>query len=114
MMNKHKEALKQSLQLHRKAGADRLKEGEYGAAFREYRLASFRQPSDSGLQGEAREAWTEYSRRVAIDHQRQRQGLTAGRHDAVEHSLYFADQHKQAQNLDEALKSRSEERRVGK
>lgn len=105
MLNKHKEALKSSLELHRATGNERLKEGEYRAAVREFRVASFRQPSDSVLQEERREAWTEYSRRYAIDHQRQRQSLTAGQHDAVERALYFADQNRQASKLDEALKN---------
>ena len=104
MMARHKDALKQSLLIHRKSGADRLAEGEYGAAVREFRFASLRQPNDSVLQEETRQAWTDYSRRVAIDRQRNRQALGAGQHDAIERDLFFADQNKREKNLDEALK----------
>jgi hypothetical protein len=99
------EALKQSLQQHRKAGHQRQAEGEYGAAYRELRLASLRQPSDQALQEEVRVAWAEYSRRVAVDRQSRRENLSAGQRDAIERALYFAEQNRQSKNLDEALKN---------
>ncbi|MCX6637818.1 MAG: hypothetical protein NT090_22410, partial [Acidobacteria bacterium] len=99
------EALKQSLQRHRKAGQDRLAEGEFGAAHREFRTAGLRQPSNVQLQDEVRQSWTEYSRRAATDRQGRRETLSAGLHDAIERALYFADQNKQSKNLDEALKN---------
>jgi hypothetical protein len=99
------EALKQSLQRHRKAGQDRLAEGEFGAAWREFRTAGLRQPSDAQLQDEVRQSWTEYSRRTATDRQGRRETLGAGLRDAIERALYFADQNKQSKNLDEALKN---------
>ncbi|MDP3000971.1 MAG: hypothetical protein Q8N47_26050 [Bryobacterales bacterium] len=99
------EALKQSLQRHRKAGQERLAEGEFGAAHREFRTASLRQPSNAQLQDDLRQSWTEYSRRTATDGQGRRETLSAGLHDAIERALYFADQNKQTKNLDEALKN---------
>ena len=105
-LNKRRtEALQQSLQRHRKLAQERLSEGEYGAAYRELRLACLRQPSDPSLQEEARLAWTEYSRRVAIDRQTRRQTLSAGQRDAVERDLYFAEQNRQSKSLDEAFKN---------
>ena len=105
MLKTRGEALKHSLEQHRKAARDRMREGEFAAAYREYRTASLRQPNDAVLIEEMREAWTEYSRRIAIDQQGKREHLSAGQHDAVERDLYFADQNKQAKNLDEALKN---------
>jgi hypothetical protein len=105
VMKQRSDALKQSLQIHRKAGHDRLKEGEFSAAYREYRLASLRAPNDTVLLEETREAWSEYSRRVAVDRQTKRERLSAGQHDAVERDLYFAEQNRQAKNLDEAYKN---------
>ncbi len=105
MLKKHTQALKQSVEFHKKAATARLADAEYGAAFREFRAATFRQPSDSVLQEEARQAWTEYSRRVAIDRQGKRERLNTGQHDAVERYLFFADQNKQSKGLEEALKN---------
>lgn len=102
---RHTEALQQSLQRHRKLAQERLAEGEYGAAYRELRLACLRRPSDASLQEEARVAWTEYSRRVAIDRQSRRRSLSAGVRDAVERDLYFAEQNRQSKSLDEAFKN---------
>jgi hypothetical protein len=102
---RHAQALKESLQLHQSAAAQRKGEGEYGAAYREYRLASFRKPSDSTLHEDALQAWTEYSRRVATDRYARRAKLQPGQQSAVERYLYNADQYKLARNLDDALKS---------
>ena len=49
-MKKHTEALKASIALHRESGERRMKEGEFGPAWREFRLASLRQPSDKEMQ----------------------------------------------------------------
>ncbi len=105
VLNKRNEALKHSLETHRGSGDQRMAEQEYGAAYREYRLATYRQPSDAVLQEEARQAWTEYSRRFAIDHQTKRASLSAGPRDAIARDLHFADRSKQDKKLDEALKN---------
>jgi len=51
------------------------------------------------------QAWTEYSRRAAIDHQTKRTALSAGPRSAVERGLFFADQNRQGKKLDDALKN---------
>ena len=103
--NNHTQALQGSLQLHVKTAAARQSEGDYGAAYREFRLAGLRKPSDSALHEQTMQAWTEYSRRNAMDLQAKRTNLGAGPQNAIERNLYFADQNKQAKKLDEALKN---------
>jgi hypothetical protein len=105
MTAKHDQALKASLQLHQGIAAQRKDDGDYGAAYREYRVASYRKPSDSVLHEDAMQAWTEYSRRVATDRQGKRTRLQPGQQSAVERYLYNADQYKVGKNLDDALKS---------
>ena len=105
IMSLRTDALKRSLQLHQQAGDARLKESEYGAAWREFRLASFRQPSDSALQQKVLMAWTDHSRRAAIDRQGKRKQLTAGQREAINQALLFATRYKEENKLDEALKS---------
>ena len=63
---RHREALKQSIELHRSAGRERMAEGEYKWAVKELRLACSRQPKDSALQKELSMAWTEFSRRNRV------------------------------------------------
>jgi hypothetical protein len=105
MAARHAQALKESLQLHQSAAALRKDDGDYGAAYREYRLASYRKPSDSTLREDAMQAWTEYSRRAATDRHGKRTRLQPGQQSSIERYLYNADQYKLAKNLDDALKS---------
>ena len=105
MTAKHAQALKESLQLHQRAAAQRKDDGDYRAAYREYRLASYRKPSDAALREEAMQAWTEYSRRVATDRQSKRARLQPGQQTAIDRYLFNAEQYKVGKNLDEALKS---------
>jgi len=103
--NAHRQALQGSLQLHLKLATARQSEGDYGEAYREFQLACLRKPSDSGLRDRAMQAWTEYSRRNAMELQSKRTKLSAGPQSTVERALYFADQNKRAKKLDDALKS---------
>ena len=102
---KRGEALKASLQFHQSLAAARKEEGDFGGAYREYRLASARKPSDVGLRDEALQVWTEYSRRVATDRQSKRTRLQPGQKTNIDRYLDFADRYKASKNLDEALKS---------
>lgn len=105
MAAKHGQALKESLQLHMTAAAQRKDDGDFGAAYREYRLASFRKPSDAVLREDSLQAWTEYSRRVATDRHAKRVKLQPGPQSTVDRYLYNADQYRTSKNLDEAFKS---------
>jgi hypothetical protein len=105
MAKKYSDALNQSLQLHRQAGDDRLKEGEFGSAYREFRVAAMRQPSDKVMQQRVSMAWTDYSRRVAIDRQGARKQLSAGQREAIGQALRFATGYKEQNKLDLALNS---------
>lgn len=98
-------ALNSSLQQHKKTAEERMKDQEYGAAYREFKLASFRQPSDKVLQQNVSMAWTDYSRQLAIDRQGKRKQLTAGQRNAIGQALLFATRYKEAGKLEEALKS---------
>lgn len=102
------EALKQSLDLHRQTGEKRLEESDFGAAFREFRLASYRQPSDKILQQKILMAWTDYSRRVASDRLGSRKQLSSGQREAINQALRFATGYKEQNKLDLALKSVAE------
>jgi hypothetical protein len=99
------QALQGSLDLHVKTATELQSEGDYGAAYREFRLANLRKPTDSALREQAMQSWTEYSRRHATDSQAQRSKLAAGPQSAVERSLFFAEQNKLARKLDDALKN---------
>ena len=105
IVNDHRQALLGSLQLHLKLATERQSEGDYGAAYHEFQLAYLRKPSDSALRERAMQAWTEYSRRNAMELQAKRTKLSAGPQSAVERALYFADQNKRERKLEEALKS---------
>jgi hypothetical protein len=105
MANDHRQALQGSLQLHLKLATARQSEGDYGDAYREFLLAGLRKPSDSALRERAMQAWTEYSRRNAMDLQAKRTKLGAGPQSTVDRALYFADQNKREKKLEEALKS---------
>ena len=105
MASDHTQALQGSLQLHLKVAITRQGEGDYGAAYHEFRLASLRKPSDSTLRDQAMQAWTEYSRRHAMDLQAKRTKLAAGQQSVIARDLDFADRNRLAKNLDEALKN---------
>ena len=102
---KYGQALKESLQLHQSVATQRKDEGDFGGAYREYRLASARKPSDAMLRDDASQVWTEYSRRVATDRQSRRTRLQPGQQTGVDRKLDFADRYQASKNLDEALKS---------
>ena len=101
----HLQALQESLLAHSKAAAARKKDGDFAAAYREFRVASARKPSDAATREEAMQAWTEYSRRTAADTQSLRTRLSAGPQSTVERAIFFADQNRQGKKLDEALKN---------
>ncbi len=105
MVKMHTDALTASLQVHRLTGDERLNEKEFGAAWREFRLASFRQPSDKVLQQNVMMAWTDYSRQAAIDNQGKQKQLTAGQREAIKQALLFATNYKAANKLEEAFRS---------
>ena len=84
MASKHVEALKASIGIHSQAADERMKEKEYQAAWREFRLASRRKPADATLVSNISQAWSEYSRQVAIDHQGDRKQLSTGERDRIE------------------------------
>jgi tetratricopeptide (TPR) repeat protein len=104
MANKHVEALKASIAIHTQNAEQRMKEKEYQSAWREFRLASRRKPADSALVNNISQAWSEYSRQVAIDHQGDRKQLSPGERDRIDSALTFAKRYKEErQKLDEAL-----------
>jgi len=105
MASLHGEALKQSLALHRQTGEERLAESDFASALREFRLASYRQPSDKILQQKVLMAWTDYSRRVASDRFGARKQLSSGQREAINQALRFASGYKDENKLDLALKS---------
>ena len=105
MAKVHTEALVGSMQFHINAAATLEREGDYGAAYREFRLAGMRQPSDAAVREQKLQAWTEYSRRNAMDLKPRRSKLGAGPQSAAERDLFFADQNKLARKLDDALKN---------
>ena len=98
-------ALKASLDTHRAAGEARIKEKDFGGAFREFRAASLRKPSDAMLEEKALEAWTEYSSEHAIDHRRERKQLAQGELAVINEKLLFATNYKEQNKLDLAFKS---------
>jgi hypothetical protein len=98
-------ALKASLQLHKQTAEERVKDREYGAAYREFKLAAMRQPSDKVLQQDVSMAWVDYSRQLAIDKQGKRKQLSAGQRNAIDQALLFATRYKEANKLEEAFKS---------
>ena len=99
----HTEALNQSLVLHRQAGEEHTREQEYGAAYREFRLASLRKPSDSVLRTDMRTAWGNYSSQVAKDHQGSRKALSQGERSAIAQDLQRSKLDLQVNKPDRAL-----------
>ncbi len=104
IVKQHHDALQQSLDLHKKAGDERSKMNEHFAAWREFRLAGQRQPSDKDVQTKTAKAWAEYSSQYALDHQRDRAQLSVGDRNARDTALGLARLNKADNKLDEALK----------
>jgi hypothetical protein len=112
VMQKHTAALESSLALHRDAGERHLKDGDYGTAWREFRLASLRRPSDKTMQQKVLIAWTDYSRQVAVEQQRNRARTSDGDRAAINQALTFADGYLKQNKLDLALKSALDAERI--
>lgn len=105
LMNLRLQALKASLELHRRSGEDLLQEREFEAAYREFRVAALRQPSDKMLQQRVLMTWTDYSREVALDNQRNRKQLGTGEREILNQAIQFASNYKNENKLELALKS---------
>ena len=75
---------------------------ELGAA---ERLPPWLERSYRILREQVMQTWTEYSRRHAIDLQPKRAKLNAGQQSAVERDLYFAEQNRAANKLNDALQN---------
>ena len=91
--------------MHQATAALRKDEGDFGGAYREYRLASSRKPSDAALRDEALQVWTRILAPRRHRPPRKRTRLATRTADHFDRYLYFADRYKAAKNLDEALKS---------
>ena len=98
-------AMESSLAQHRKAGDEFFAEHEYGGAYRQFRLATMRQPSDKLLQQRVTSSWASYSREVALDKQRERKQLGVGEREILNQAIQFATNYKSENKLDLALKS---------
>ncbi len=98
-------ALQLSMEMHKQAGEDLLKDREYEAAVREFRLAGLRQPSDRLLQQKAMIAWTNYSGEVAAETKRARKPLGSGEREILNQAIQFATNYNNEKKLDLALKS---------
>lgn len=98
-------ALQTSLEMHRKSGEELANEHEYGAAYRQFRLASFRQPSDKVLEQSVTSSWASYSREVALDKQKDRKQLSVGEREILNQDIQFATNYKNENKLDLAFKS---------
>lgn len=107
-----KKALQTSLDQHKDTGEQLFTEREYGGAFRQFRLASMRQPSDKILQQRAIASWASYSREVALDNQRERKQLGVGEREILNQAVQFATNYKIENKLDLALKSVTEAERI--
>ena len=102
------QALQTSLDQHRKTGEEYFGEKEYGGAFRQFRLASMRQPSDKLLQQRVIASWASYSREEALDKQHDRKQLGVGESEVLKQDIQFATNYKNEGKLDLALKSINE------
>jgi len=107
-----KKALQASLEQHRQLGEQLMSEREFGSAYRQFRLASMRQPSDKLLQQRAVASWASYSREVALDSQRERKQLGVGEREILNQAVQFATNYKIENKLDLALKSINEAERI--
>ena len=98
-------ALQTSLEMHKKSGESLAAEHEYGPAYRQFRLASLRQPSDKVLLQNVTSSWASYSREVALDRQKDRKQLTVGQREILNQAIQFAVNYKAENKLDLAYKS---------
>ncbi len=105
LMKLRARVLKASLDYHRQMGEELLTEREFGAAYRQFRLASLRQPSDRMLQQKVLMTWADYSREVALDNQRNRKQLGTGEREILNQAIQFASNYKTENKLELALKS---------
>ncbi len=101
-------ALQTSLEQHRKTGEELLAEKEYAGAFRQFRVACTRQPSDKLLQQRVVASWASYSREAALDKKRERKQLGVGEREILNQAIQFATNYKGEGKLDLALKSITE------
>lgn len=107
-----RKALQTSLEQHRQRGDQLQSEREYGGAYRQFRLASLRQPSDKLLQQRAIASWASYSREVALDGQRERKQPGVGEREILNQAVQFATNYKIENKLDLALKSINEAEKI--
>lgn len=105
LMSLRATALQASLGFHRGKGEEYLASHEFEAAYREFRLASLRQPSDKLLQQRVLMTWADYSREVALDNQRNRKQLGTGEREILNQAIQFASNYKSENKLELALKS---------
>jgi hypothetical protein len=98
-------ALHASLEAHTANGEEYLKGREYGAALREFRTASLRQPSDKLLSQKVLMAWANYSREMANDNRSNRKQLSEGEREVLNRAIQFATNYKSENRLEPALKS---------
>jgi len=91
--------------MHKKSGEALAAEHEYGPAYRQFRLASLRQPSDKVLLQNVTSSWASYSREVALDRQKDRKQLTVGQREILNQAIQFAVNYKAENKLDLAYKS---------
>jgi len=96
------EALRGSLDLHRRAGETFLAERAYQPGWRELQQASARQPSDRALAGQVAIAWEKYSRQAAEARQGSPQPLDSAQ---LAQALEAAARFRQANQFGNAQKS---------
>ncbi|MGA2114281.1 MAG: hypothetical protein ABSH56_05970 [Bryobacteraceae bacterium] len=99
------EALRGSLELHRRAGETFLEERAYQPAWRELQQASARRPSDRALAGQLAIAWEKYSRQAAEARQGSRQPLDSAQTAPLAQALEAAAGFRQANQFGDAQKS---------
>jgi hypothetical protein len=100
----HREAMETSLAAHWNLGKERLARGQFRGAYREFRMASLRRPSDGQLQRELAMARTEFTRAAAVDSRSRRKTLSAGQRELLKQALQFSERYREQKNLDAALK----------
>jgi hypothetical protein len=105
LMQLRVKALNASLEFHRDRGEEFFSNKEYEAAYREFRMASLRKPSDTLLSQRVLMSWSDYSREVATDNQGNRKRLGEGEREVLNRAIQFASSYKEENKLDLALKS---------
>jgi hypothetical protein len=104
IVRQHQAALHASLVQHTAAGDERKQANEHYAAWREFRTASQRKPSDRDTQAKAAAAWAEYAAQYAVEHQRERAQLSVGERTTRDTELRMALLNKTDNKLDDALR----------